>query len=846
MGRREPLTLQAIAESFPGFGSRPAAGLREDLGLRWWSYRRLHHGAQCAAALLRAAGVGKGDRLLIRARNSPEWVAFFYGAMLRGAVVVPLDYDSPPELVQRIAAVVQPKALLAERGGEEVPGAGTFIELESLHEARCGADFRSTDVIAVAPDDPAVIFYTSGTTSAPRGITLTHANIVAQALPFRRWLPLTSRFQARMLVMAPFSHAQGFVLGVVIPLSLGLSAIYTHLTHPGHLVRILRDNRVLLFSTVPRVLHVLARAFESQTYGKGPQTLGEKLRGTRTWALRRHYVFTHMRRAVGYSFWVVLVGGAPLPPADEEFWRVSGCLLVQGYGLTETTAIVSVNMPLLGRAGSVGRPLGEQEIRLAGDGEILVRGPNVMAGGDDERFDDGFLRTGDLGRLDARNRLFLLGRKKDVIVTGEGFNVHAADVEAALNGLPGVEDSVVLGVERNGHTEVHAVLVVRGASGSAPSVVAGASPASIISQANQTLLPHQRIASWSVWPDPDFPRTTLLKPRRAAIAERLRERAAPLVPPAAASLEDVLRIEDRQQRIAELARFIAHDPGDGGAAGKTSLVRDAGLSSLDAVELVALLERQSGRAMDRVPVDANMTVAELQNLVRDPASGTLTPLYVPDSPRWAEHPAIQALRRVVNPCVLRSMVRLRTRLTVAGLENLEGLEPPLIFAGAGHQHGFDALLIYSALPPRLRRRLGVVTSRWVFTYYLEPDAKVSFAQRFLVGLGFRLIVPFFFPNVLSSQFVRSRDGLIDACRIVDRGYSLIAFEGKGVGLVARQCGVPIVPVRLGTLPTTGFMPRLRRAAASLTFEPALRTDPTVPEAELTRALEALYDRTPRP
>jgi hypothetical protein len=188
------------------------------------------------------------------------------------------------------------------------------------------------------------------------------------------------------------------------------------------------------------------------------------------------------------------------------------------------------------------------------------------------------------------------------------------------------------------------------------------------------------------------------------------------------------------------------------------------------------------------------------------------------------------------------MVRARTRMQVSGMQNLRSIEGPVIFAGAGHQHGFDVLLIYSALPPHLRKRLAAVSSRWVFTSYLDPEPGTSLTQRLLVGLGFRILVPLFFPFVLSSPFVRTRDTLMDACRLIDRGYSLIAFDGRGMAIVAKQCGVPIIPVRIGSSPSTGFSPRLHRDDVSIAFEPPIATDPSVSLEELTRTLDKLYER----
>jgi 1-acyl-sn-glycerol-3-phosphate acyltransferase len=274
-------------------------------------------------------------------------------------------------------------------------------------------------------------------------------------------------------------------------------------------------------------------------------------------------------------------------------------------------------------------------------------------------------------------------------------------------------------------------------------------------------------------------------------------------------------------------------------------VRDAGLSSLDVIELLALLENQSGQVLDRIAIDDDVTVSELQALVRNPGEKKLRPFYAADAPRWAEFPVLPAVRRFLNPAVLDTFVRLRARLTVSGTENLAGLELPAIFAAGGHEHGFDVLLIFSALPRHLRKRLAIVMHRWVLTDALEPRPDTTVAHRMLARLGFRVIVPLFFPIVLSSQYTRSREALMEAGRLLDRRYSLIGFEGPGLGVAARQCGIPIVPVRICNPDPADFRLRARRAEASIHFERPIHTVPTTSDIELARTLGDFYQRTAR-
>jgi long-chain acyl-CoA synthetase len=202
-----------------------------------------------------------------------------------------------------------------------------------------------------------------------------------------------------------------------------------------------------------------------------------------------------VHRAFGPKFWAAVVGAAPLEPALEEFWSRLGFLVIQGYGLTETAPIVSLNHPFAARRGSVGKALPGVEVKIAPDGEILVRGDNVTRGyygaGQEtsEAFEDGWLHTGDIGELDANGQLFVRGRKKEMIVTPEGLNVFPEDVERVLSEQPGVVDCAVVGLAQGGEERVHAVVVVD----------PGTDTERIVRTANARLADHQRIRGISVW-----------------------------------------------------------------------------------------------------------------------------------------------------------------------------------------------------------------------------------------------------------------------------------------------------------------------------------------------------------
>src|SRR3979490_1435131 len=200
----------------------------------------------------------------------------------------------------------------------------------------------------------------------------------------------------------------------------------------------------------------------------------------------------------------MISGGAPLDRETEEFWHRLGYAVVQGYGLTETTSLISLNHPFHTSRGSIGKVLPGREIKLANDGEILVRGSGVASGYWNGRElepvtrleDEGWYRTGDLGALDEQGNLFFKGRKKEVIVTPAGMNIYPEDLEAALRGQKEVRDCVVVGLERGGNAEPCAVLILRDREAHAKTIVA---------RANESLAEYQRMRTWFVWAGEEFP-----------------------------------------------------------------------------------------------------------------------------------------------------------------------------------------------------------------------------------------------------------------------------------------------------------------------------------------------------
>lgn len=726
-------TLHDVVDALPRLGHRRAVGLRGDHGVRWWTYRELHAMTGRAAGVLARNGIARGHRILLHAPNSPEWVAFFLGAALRGIVVVPVDANEPTDRVLEIARLTEAVFLVDVRKDPRIgiPRHDVHdLDADELHE-------RAT----ITASDDATILFTSGSTGAPRGVVLTHGNLCRQIAPFLRFRAPLRLLRFRLLALSPLSHVQGLILGLCIPLSIGLIVLYTHNHSPAHLIRTIRASRIRLLSTVPRVLDLLERELRSILGGRrGPIALA---------------------RIMGRRFRVILVGGATLPPERESFWRRCGVAVVQGYGLTETTALATVNIPFLGRSGSIGLELHRGSIRIAPDGEVLIRGPHVagrfVGDGADAFTADGELRTGDLARVDARKRLFFLGRKKEMLVTAEGHNVHPAMVESRLLATGGARDAVVLGVKREGLEELHAALLLD----------ENVDAAEVIRAANVRLAPHERIRSWTAWPDRDFPRGVLSKPDRGAIAAAisggLSARPSTGV---AETFDDCVADADPRRRVERLCAYFATHPEEPSRIEEK--LRDAGADSIDVLQVLSR-------------VDA-------------PAAPDVQP------PSWPFAPGAGVARAALRRAILDPMLALRTRVHVTGAEHLSAMNGACFFALTGEERvdRLDYLRIYRAIPMRLRRRLMfIMASAPAFETHVAPRDEPRW-YRIWVAFLFRIGVPLFVPFTLFPTLTRSgsAEGLRRACTFVERGFAPLSTWGRGTAIIAAECQLPVVPVRL--------------------------------------------------
>ncbi len=787
-------TLLELFSEMEGLGEREAVVHHDGLRTRRWSYRELRLSVEGVAEELTARGLAPGDRLLLWGENRPEWVAVFWAAILRRITLVPIDFRSSKAFVSRVQKDVGAR-LLIHGASVDVEGLGLpRVDLESVARMREVKSASPLPLDSLDGEDIVQVIYTSGTTGEPKGVVHRHRHLAPNLAPIqreiRKYRNLARPFQpVRFLDLLPLSHVFGQFAGLYVPLLMGGSVVFLKEVHPGAILEAIRRERVSVLISVPRFLQSLRREIERRFDLSRKPIAAEGVWG----GLRRFFRYRDVHAALGFKFWAVLSGGARLSPDDEDFWFQLGFVVVQGYGMTETSSLVTTNHPLHPTRGSIGKVVGSQEIRLASDGEILVRGSNVSHElyGRARPEEDEWLHTGDLGEMRPDGTLFYKGRKKDVIIGPEGLNVYPGDVEAALARDPAVKEAVVIGRVTDRGEAVHAVLLLR---------EPGAAPDAIVERANLELEPHQRIRSWTIWPGEDFPRTaSTFKVRRHEVAKAVEgtanvERAS--LPSVASGVQTL---------VAEKAGRRPED-----MRPSQRLAEELGLSSIDRIELLSSLEEQYGVELSETEMASAATIEDLERWVhREAETPRAAPAGERSSPlsgivRFARYWPVRLLRFAFLETVVLPLFRRYISLQVEG--NLENVEGPIVFA-PNHESHLDTLAVLAALPKHFRHRLAPAMSQESFVPYFEGTGRLR--ERAALALKFWLAVLTLnvFPLPQATRGVRK--ALQFAGALADSGYSILIYpEGArtpdgamkefrpGVGVMAVRLGIPVVPVHI--------------------------------------------------
>jgi len=792
-----------------------------------WSYQYLWEFSERLATYLRGKGLQHGDRLLLWAPNMPEWVGLYFGCLRAGITLVPLDVRSTPDFVNKVQEKTSAGYLFVSRISQD-KGSKLGIPMQYLEDLPQELDGVSPDssLLAPAEEDIAEVMFTSGTTGEPKGVILTHRNIVSNVLASAQVISIASG--SHVLSLLPLSHMLEQTAELMTLLKFGATVVYPASRQPTVIFRTLQEQRITNIVLVPQILQLFWNAIEREVNKQGREQVWQSLLriASRLPMKLRRLLFRSVHRQLGGSLQFLICGGAYLDPELARCWELLGIAVLQGYGTTEAAPIVTVNSLKERRLDSVGKVLPGQDMNIAADGEVLIRGANVTPGywQDPEAtaaaFEEGWYRTGDLGYLDNEGYLYLQGRKKDMIALASGMNVYAQDVEKVLKGCSGVEDACVMGVpsgERG--VQVHAVLLLKEGV---------TEPQDIIEQASRRLAEHQRVQGFTVWPFPEFPLTRTFKIKKQEVLDyvlsgTLAKEPASLVPTVGKANE----VPVLYRLLADMTSMPVENIRLNMALGE-----DLNLDSLGRVELLAAVESELDIYVDESQISADTTVEELQALLASESEVSREQGHL----EWPLNRLVGLGRAVLQSFLVFPLVRLVAPLRVEGKENLKGLRGPVLFA-TNHQSHIDTPVVLDALPVSWRRRTAVAAA-----------ADFWFAG----GRVKRLLATSLFNAFPFSRTDSIRPTLEHCCWLLDRGWSVLIYpEGtrsetgqmapfkSGLGLMAIELGMPVVPIHIrGTyevLTKGRTIPRRQRI--HVRFGKALQFPLKTPYTEATKALE---------
>jgi long-chain acyl-CoA synthetase len=879
MPQHQEHSIREVIAGFDAWAPLPALLDYQSGALDGWSYGELRDQVRALSAGLIERGIGRGKAVAILAPNSRQWVAACLAVIDAGAVAVPLDSqldrDSLAHVLSDAAVdlVLTTGAVLAEL--RALGTAAAVVRLDAAEgEAEGWQALRATAEVqrpALEPGDTAVMFYTSGTTGPPKGVPLSHRNLLFQ-LETLCELRLMSQGE-RLLLPLPLHHVYPFVVGMLGALALGVAVVFPRSLTGPHVLQALREGEVATVIAVPRFYDALVAGIEARVRARG--RLAAKLFAALLAAsirLRRSFglslgcrLFRPLHKEFGRKLRLLASGGAALDPALA--WKLEGLgwTVSTGYGLTETAPLLAMLPPGDWHFDSAGKAVPGVELRIAQDGregderrgEIQARGPNVFAGYHNlpdrsaRAFTaDGWFRTEDRGSLDRAGYLQVHGRAATLLVTEAGENIDLEKLEAAYQASPLIRE---IGVLQDAGRLV-AVVVPESHELRRRDVAEVTEALRRAIRARSAELPsYGRLADFVIDREA-LARTRLGKIRRPQLDQRFQALKSEAAAPGAPIRLDEMAAEDRALLEDPQAKgiwdwLVARYP-ERRLTPDSSLLLDLGIDSLEWINLTLDIERRTGVELSEGVTARVESVRDLlQEVVAEPGEAALRadPIDQPESYLTAEHrrwlialspveAGLAWLLYQLNRLLMRGLFRLR----VEGLEQLPSEGGFLLTPN--HQSLLDPLIVAAALPyPVLRRSYF---AGWTGIAFANPLYRLlcRLAQAFPVEHERAA----FSSLALAAMVLRRDRNLIwfpEGARSLDG--ELQPFKA-GIGLLLAKFPRPVVPALIegsfAALPRGKRLPRLRRL--SITLGPAIAAEQLAagdgderPELRIAQALQ---------
>jgi long-chain acyl-CoA synthetase len=863
------------------------------------TYAELRRMGESVGQWLRQSGMSEGVRCAILAENGPLWVAAYLGIMSAGAAAVPLDtafnslqinkllWDSASAIiftdsehlptVEKAVEETLVRIVMLDGSGE-----GRYSNLTGMFAAGPG-DFRPARIFET---DIAVIMYTSGTTSDPKGVTLTHKNLLAEADAIFAAVQVTEK--DAILGVLPLFHALAQVANLLMPFVVGARIVYLETLNTTDLLRALSERGITLFCCVPQFFYLIHERVMQQVKNRpAAARIAFRAMMAASGAARKlglnlgKIFFRQVHQLLGPKMRYFITGGSAFDPKVGRDMERLGFQLLQAYGLTETCGGATVTPPRSNVMGSVGQPLKGVQIKIIDPqpaegvpfavGEIAISGDIVMKGyynrtdATAETIRDGWLYSGDLGYQDERGNLFITGRKKEIIVLSSGKNIYPEELEAQYLRSPFIKEICVMGlINRPGEPfseRLHAVIVPNFDVLRERKIVNAREVIRFDVENLSTELPStKRILSFDLWADP-LPRTTTRKLKRFEIQRRVMAGEGSAAESSISATEEPTGEEAAWLASPEVQKAItvirSASKAEKPVLPSSNLELDLGFDSMERVELVVSLEHEMSAHLDEKVIAQVYTVRELVDAIlqsRGDAAPSGTPRSSAAAPGWdavlaADPDDPQALAALNSSQVFSvwwfivgRVVALITRvffgLRVTGKEKLPQKGPFIL--SPNHQSFLDGPVVASQIPWRLFKNMFYVGTSEIFghgaLHYLgrtfklvpvDPDSNLVNAMRagaFGLKKGQNL--------VLYPEGERSIDG------------SPKKFK-KGAAILAAHLKVPIYPVALEgfyeSWPRSKRFPRLGKLRVQFgdpVFPPDTMTNPEETYKQLTEELRS--------
>jgi long-chain acyl-CoA synthetase len=773
---------QILEKSYQKFSQRTSLVMKMGYRTVSLSFANVYLISKKVALFLRDQGLKKEDKVLILAPNSPYWICLWWGSTLGGFVPVPLNVQSTPELIKKIAEQTEAKIIFKSLTLKQLlPPNLKVFSIEYLPEYLEGIDVSHFQKPQLKEDDILELMYTSGTTGDPKGVILTHKNLYSNLEALAKLIPMGPK--DRVLSILPLSHIYEQTVGFLLPFSQGATIIYAH--SPAAIAELLKKYKITHLAAVPEFLKIVMSRIEEKVKEEGKEKLFKRMMALAMKINNKVFsrlVFRKIHQRFGGKLHTIASGGSTLDPELEKKWNALGITLLQGYGLTETSPIITLNTYSERKIGSVGKVLPGVQVKIAKDGEILVKGPNVFKGyfKDEKKTkeaftEDGWFKTGDLGEFDKDGFLYIKGRKKYLIKGPEAQNVYPEDIETELNKTEGVRDSSVVGLEMpGGRVQIHAVLLLKDEYKKKEKVE------EIINKVNQRLLSFQQIRGWSIWEGEDFPRSATRKVKKEEVLKWLKEKEKGEI--------GEIKKKDKKDPLIELLAEISEIPAE--KISKNTKISELNLDSLLRIELLAKIEEKFGVSIDESKIRSEMKVFDLEEMLKKEEKIIKEPLK-----NWPRHFFISLLRIFLQTFLIFPLAKTFVKLKVEGKENLKNLKLPAIFM-PNHLSYLDSLVLAMALPLKIRKKVAFAAARDILYGQFKS---ISWLAELLFNA-------FPFPR---REGANVRFGLEAIGELLDQGFSIVVYpEGqisksgellpfkKGAGLISVTMDCQVVPVKI--------------------------------------------------